>query len=111
LGEFEGVGFFLPSDLGLIHFALVFEFLEVCVVNLFTVVVMLNLGRDKEAVVIVLARLLGFDGEFLFDPFAHAVGFVGAPLDHARVCGIGGTVFGDNLEYYLIMHVSPFGIA
>jgi len=59
---------------------------------------------------VVLACLLGFNGEFLLDPFAHAVGFVSAPLDHARVYGEGWAVFGDDLEHDLVVHACPFGV-
>jgi hypothetical protein len=110
LSEFEGVVFSLLSDLGLVSFALVFEFLEVRVADLFSVVVMLDLGGDEEAVIVVFAHLLGLDSELLLDPFAHAVRFASAPLDHTRVCGERGAMFRDDLKHDLVVHTCPFGV-
>ena len=51
LGEFEGIGFFLLCDLGLVRFAFVFKFLEVSIADLFSVVVVLDLGCDEESLI------------------------------------------------------------
>jgi hypothetical protein len=72
---------------------------------------MLNLGRGEETFVVILACLLGFVGKFGEDAVAHVVGFTFAPLDHTGIGSIGGAMFRDDLENYLIMHVCSLSIS
>ena len=64
LSELVCVIFFLLSYLCLVRFAFFLELFDVTDSYFFAVIVMLDLGCDEKAFVVILACLLGFFGEF-----------------------------------------------